>query len=217
MNLTRSNCSPYTFCTINKVPIHACIDTGSSKTIISVKLFQQLKGPFAVSNALKMKLAHASDMMAREIGPVSIEFMNGAKKISHMIYVANIQDDMLLGYDALKKMKAMVDTEKEELTFKDTQLASKLFKAQDLQLRTKEETQVQRVVLKNAITIPAKSEAVVRVQCPPCGSEFAYFEPEELESCVASRTLCRGDAWPIINMVNTSEMRKRFTFPLVKI
>ena len=208
ISLAKSINCPYVACTVNQVMAHACVDTGASRTLISEELFKKLKGPFAVSKPITMVLAEKDQQMqARQIGPVNIALCNGSEKIELVVYVANIADDVLLGYDALKALKAIVDASTDEIRFKNSAKSSKLFRAEEAKLQSTGVMQVRKVTLKNAITVPAWSEAVVRVSCPPCGSSITFFEPNNIQEGMLSGTVCQGSEWPIINVLNLSDQK----------
>lgn len=94
---------------INEVPVEAVIDTAAQVTIISDKLYQSL---IPKSPIIKRVVLHTSGrdlkMIGCKVGPVSISIESQAFP-NLEVYVAPMEDDMLLGLDFLYQQKTIID------------------------------------------------------------------------------------------------------------
>ena len=99
------------------VPIKAVVDTAAQVTIISDKVYHALKKPPRVLRDVKLLTACRQLSMAAFVaGPVRMRI--GHKWYKENLYVAPIEQDMLLGFDILQGVgKAVLDMGRGTLLF----------------------------------------------------------------------------------------------------
>ena len=200
INLVHSESCPVIFCLVGKIPLHAVVDTGATKTIISEEIYQKMNKPPPIVNTVKMKLAGKDQfLIAKQIGPVEIKLQNNIV-IHRMVYVAPIQDQMLLGIDTLRFLKARLDAGEFKLEIGNVTLPLKhqnqvQTKGKQYQAREGMDNAVRRadeyrvsdsgekekfipLVLKHHVLIPAGSEVVTEIHVKgSTGSPITWLEP----------------------------------------
>ena len=103
---------------LQNVPIKAVIDTAAEVTIISDKLYQNLPEKPSVIRKVKMNTAGRDlSMTGCVCGPFSL--ILGGLNFFENVYVAPIQDDMLLGLDFMRKHKVLVNIPEEHISMGD--------------------------------------------------------------------------------------------------
>lgn len=99
---------------LQTVPIKAVIDTAAEMTIISDKLYQSLsEKPSAMCKVKTNMAGRYLSLTGCVYGPFSI--ILGGLKCLENVYVAPIQDDMLLGLDFMHKHKVLVNIPEENI------------------------------------------------------------------------------------------------------
>jgi hypothetical protein len=92
---------------VNSKDITAVIDTGAEVPIISDKVYESLEAkPPAKKRTVMHGAGRTMTMNTCIIGPVDLEI--GAKTYTSDVYVAPMDDDMLLGLDFMRKKKHAV-------------------------------------------------------------------------------------------------------------
>jgi transposase InsO family protein len=116
------------------------------------------------------------------------------------MYVAPIQDDMLLGLDFLRRAEALINLPEEHL-----RLGESVIK----EIGSAKETEVATVRVCKTTTIPPNS--VAHIQCEIDKHLSAYYvEPLEQADIVIPRTVHDEDAQPVLCMVNLSDRHVKF-------
>lgn len=96
---------------VNKTKVMAVVDTAAEVTIISAKLYESLPSKLKTKQHTMMHGAGRDmKMTAFIIGPVDIGI--GSQIYPSDVYVAPIDDDMLLGLDFLYKYNVVLDCSK---------------------------------------------------------------------------------------------------------
>ena len=103
---------------INQVNIEAVVDTAADISIISSKTFEKYWKDVGYNSKVMVLNAagEGQTFRAKQSNIVDVEI--GGRTISQPIWVAPINDGMLLGLDILKKMKATIDTSTGEVKCK---------------------------------------------------------------------------------------------------
>ncbi|MCG7866421.1 MAG: retropepsin-like domain-containing protein [Candidatus Thiodiazotropha taylori] len=100
-------------------PIKAIIDTAAEVTIISDKVYENLSEKPGVLRKVKMNTAGRDlSMTAFLCGPFHVKL--GGQDFYENIYVAPLQDPMLLGLDFMRKHKVLVNIPEEHICIQDT-------------------------------------------------------------------------------------------------
>ncbi len=224
VNLTHPDSCPIVFCQVDQVPLHAVVDTGATKTIISEETFRQMKKPMAINKVVNMKLAGKDQsLQAKRIGPVEIKLHNNIT-FQTMVYVAPIEDAMLMGMDTLTFLKAKLDAGEFKMTIGDHTLplkekrqvwdrgkadTDKVRRVKELR-KGYEEVKPTPLVLKEKVLIPAKSEVVtsipMKMQGIPC-SQYIWLEPNRNLQVMVSSLVFKGYGLPVVSFINHEERK----------
>ncbi|GFO16517.1 Pol polyprotein [Plakobranchus ocellatus] len=93
---------------VGNVSVDAIIDTAAEITIISEEVYKRLIPRPRLSGKRRVQMAgKGQESWANLVGPISVKV--GPLSTQETIYVAQINDDMLLGVDFLDKYNAVID------------------------------------------------------------------------------------------------------------
>ena len=96
--------------------VHAVVDTAAEVTLISDRLFHTLNPPPPFIRPCKIATAgREMSMDGSVVGPVRLKI--GDRECTENIYVAPLEDEMLLGFDLLTKYGAKIDMGRKTITF----------------------------------------------------------------------------------------------------
>ncbi|KAK3085526.1 hypothetical protein FSP39_004678 [Pinctada imbricata] len=128
----------------------------------------------------------------------SFQLESGSMKMGNLqfqesIYVAPIEDNMLLGLDFLKKHKAKVDLSRDTIAIGN----------ETLSMNNGEQVKVAQVKVRRKIKIPARSAP--KVSCELNMPLYEYVVEPELDSLMVPRSVQRGDKPPIMTFFNCSD------------
>ena len=100
---------------INGVVVAAVIDTAAQVTIISDKLYQSFKEKPAILSKVTLNTAGRDlKMLGYKVGPVNI-VIGSQTFADNEVYVAPVEDKMLLGLDFLQHHQAVINMGNGEL------------------------------------------------------------------------------------------------------
>ena len=185
---------------IQGVKTFAVVDTAAEVTIISDKLYESLEEKPKIIKEVVMNTAGRDlKMKAHIVFPVRLKL--GEKVYEEQIYVAPIEDEMLLGIDFLEKHKADIDICERQLKLDGITLP--------MQLSSDGTTpKVARVVLNRRTIIPPNS--VVKVTgFTKMGNQPYTIEPDKKSKVLIPRTLYEGGTHPVLCLVNVTERNVR--------
>ncbi|VDH94525.1 Hypothetical predicted protein [Mytilus galloprovincialis] len=157
---------------INDYELKAVIDTGAEVTVLSEKVYRNL----AKEYHLELKTATRGLLVAEEgkkmsaTGITEIEMSLGPLRFTWPVYVAPLNDDLLLGCDIIDEMDITVNT-KRGIQIKDIWYPCEV---------KRRENKVLRIVLNKSISIKSQSEMIIQILVPDTEifkSNFALFEP----------------------------------------
>ena len=104
-------------------PVKAVVDSAAEVTIVSDKVYETLKHP--PKKLREVTLLAAGRQMAMKgfvVGPVRLKI--GTQWYSENVYIAPIEQDMLLGFDILfQRGKSVLNMDKRTLTFYDQEIS----------------------------------------------------------------------------------------------
>lgn len=179
--------------------INAVVDTAAEVTIISDSVFRGMepKPPF-----LKKVILHTAgrDMKMKGfvVGPVALKLGNST--FPEAVYVAPIQDDMLLGLDFL--LRHGVDIKLNELHLYFREEGEKV--AIEVDGRVTKENKVAKVIIEKTVKVPPNS--VLRLQCEITDRLTDYMiEPEEDLEVIVPRTLHLAGSKPRVCLLNITD------------
>lgn len=175
------------------------VDTAAEVTIISDSVFRGMepKPPF-----LKKVILHTAgrDMKMKGfvVGPVALKLGNST--FPEAVYVAPIQDDMLLGLDFL--LRHGVDIKLNELHLYFREEGEKV--AIEVDGRVTKENKVAKVIIEKTVKVPPNS--VLRLQCEITDRLTDYMiEPEEDLEVIVPRTLHLAGSKPRVCLLNITD------------
>ena len=105
----------------NRRPMAAVIDSAAEVTNLSDKIYNSLQGrPQILRKTVMYAAGRGMQMDTIIVGPVKLEV--GSKSYCTDVYVAPIDDDMLLGLDFLKRHQTITDLKNNTFTIGDDQI-----------------------------------------------------------------------------------------------
>ena len=105
----------------NRRPMAAVIDSAAEVTILSDKIYNSLQDrPQILRKTVMYAAGKGMQMDTIIVGPVKLEV--GSKSYCTDVYVAPIDDDMLLGLDFLKRHQTITDLKNNTFTIGDDQI-----------------------------------------------------------------------------------------------
>ena len=105
----------------NRRPMAAVIDSAAEVTILSDKIYNSLQDqPKILRKTVMYAAGRGMQMDTIIVGPVKLEV--GSKSYCTDVYVAPIDDDMLLGLDFLKRHQTITDLKNNTFTIGDDQI-----------------------------------------------------------------------------------------------
>ena len=186
---------------VEGVVVQATVDTAAEATIISNQLFERLGNKYDKrKEVIKIMYTAGKDqtLPAFLIGPVCIDL--GPLSTKELIYVAPIQDDMLLGMDFHRKHATTIDFKRDVI----------LVKSQAIHIAPRKEQEVYssyQFFLSEEVSIPANS--VANTLCSAeleTGMEYVIEREDDL-SVLSPRVLVEGstDQQFSVCLVNISD------------
>ena len=176
--------------------VDAVVDTAAEVTIISDRFYRSLKKPPAKVRDVKLLTAgRQMSMMGFIVGPTELKI--GDKVFSEFVYVAPIEQDMLLGFDILvSRGAAILDMGAGMLTFAGQRIQMKVGGKSGI-------PSVARVtVAKRQVIAP---HSVGRLQCSVSSDMSEYvLEGDAALKVLIPRTVCESSK-PIISVLNVSD------------
>ena len=175
--------------------LNAVVDTASEVTLISDKVYQGLQPqPQVVRNFLLYAAGRNMKMRGYEIKPVEVKLGNYETKES--IYVAPIEDDMLLGLDFLRKHHADISLSSDALHIGGQTMP---FDSGEVS----RELKIARVKVKRKVKVPALS--AIKVSCSLDQPMEEYYTESEVNHLMVPRTVQNGKTPPIMVFFNCSD------------
>ncbi|MEW8548561.1 MAG: retropepsin-like aspartic protease [Candidatus Thiodiazotropha sp.] len=181
---------------VQGVQTAAVVHTAAEVTIISDKLYNSLQEKPKIMKEVVMNTAGRDlKMKAHIVFPIKLEL--GTRTYEEQIYVAPIEDDMLLGIDFLEKHKADIDICERQLKLDGITLPMQLSS-------DGKPPKVARVILNKRTVVPPNS--VVKVKgFTEMGDQPYTIEPDHESKVLIPRTLYDGGSEPVICLVNVTE------------
>lgn len=131
------------------------VDTAAEVILISEEVYRSLKSAPPILREVIMNTAgKGMQMNGYVVGPVNLEL--GSKLIQSNMYVAPIQDDMLLCFDLLKAHCIDLQMSERQLRVRDEVIPITMFKVRQV-------PRVANVTISEKITVPPNS--VMKISC----------------------------------------------------
>ena len=179
---------------VNDLTVEAVVDTAAEVTILSDRVFDKLRNKPQVLQEVKLLTAgRQMSMMGKIVGPFDVKI--GDKWYSETLYVAPIEQDMLLGFDILERGKSILNMSG-HIIFDGQPIVMKVSN------RTKSPSVAKVTVAQRKLVRP---KSAVYIKCLLSDKmEECYVEPQQDLSVLVPRTLCNGGTTVTVSAVNTS-------------
>ena len=106
--------------TVNDVDVWFTMDTGAARTIVSNKVFEQIRDKPIAKKDRDLPLAQASGSPQSNIGVATLNMKMGQVELCKKVPVADIQDDVLVGMDISNEFDVLTSKRKAVLEGKDS-------------------------------------------------------------------------------------------------
>ena len=181
---------------LQNVPVKAVVDTAAEVTIISDRIFNEMDPkPPCLRRVTLYTAGRDLSMQGFVVGPVQLKL--GKNIFPETVYVAPIQDDMLLGLDFLLRQKVDLELNDRCMVFGE--------KGERVSIEVvKSDNKVAKVTIRKTTRIPPNS--AVRLQCEIAEKLTEYMiEPVEDLEVVIPRTLHAAGSTPHVCMLNLTD------------
>ena len=199
--LGTSDPSPTIMCKIGNVEVKAVVDTGANCTVISPVLFEKMKPkPPLVAERKLQSAAKNQTFDAKKVGPISVTL--GTESMTTNVWVAPIHDEVLLGVDILKTLRAKVDLGTGTLEVGGETLILGVKRVWD---PGKEES---ILVTHKKLTIPPNCGMRIPIKVKDT-IQNAILEPDLTLPVLVSRTLLQDTDTPLVDLINCGDQPVR--------
>ncbi|MES9883357.1 MAG: retropepsin-like aspartic protease, partial [Sedimenticola sp.] len=182
--------------TVQGMVIEAVIDTAAEVTLISDRLYERLpRKPATVKEVIMHTAGREMNMKGFIIGPVQIQL--GNRQFEDQVYVAPIEDNMLLGLDFMQKHGVNINIPDGQLQIGRETIDMK-YSHQDGPVK------VARVTVSHREVIPPNSAVTLKCEISRILPDY-IVEPVSGLSVVIPRTLHLGGRSPKVCIINWSE------------
>ncbi|MCG7869674.1 MAG: retroviral-like aspartic protease family protein, partial [Candidatus Thiodiazotropha taylori] len=177
-------------------PLKAVVDTAAEVTIISDRVFRELEPkPPHLKKVILHTAGRDMKMDGFVVGPVAVQLGNSI--FSEAVYVAPIQDDMLLGLDFLLRHGVDIKLEDRRLHCKARNEEIPI----EVERASGQENKVAHVIIEKTVTLPPNS--ATRLRCKISDKLADYIiEPEGDLEVAIPRTLHVAGSEPTVCMLN---------------
>ena len=179
--------------------VEGIVDTASEVTIISDKLFDALPDKPSILKSITLYTA-GRDMSMKGYLLEPTELVIGGLVFQENLYVAPLEDDMLIGLDFMSKHKAMVDMKQGQICIQDQNVPFVDKKDNSVTAVTKTQIRMTR-----RTDVPPRS--VVRIPCyakQTLESQNYIIEPD-ITTLLAPRVCVVSTRNPVMTFVNLSD------------
>ena len=185
---------------VSNKTVKAVVDTAAQVTIISDKVFNSLKHkPKKISDAKLLNAGRELSMTGMVVGPVRLKI--GERWYTENIYVAPIEQEMLLGFDILvNRGQALLDMSNGILFFDGMRLSL------DMDTEGGSPT-VSRVTVDKRRIIPPHSVAKIKCKMDQDLTDYV-IEPVEQSKFLTPRIVREGGTEPIMCLINPTDRYK---------
>ena len=163
---------------VNGVNVKFLIDSGSRPTILSSRMYEKLNSKPCLYRSTGLKLADGRPLSQAGVGKFKLEL--GVIDVEHDVWVADIQEEGLLGYDFLHKYNCDLKLSTNKLTVHTPSLLKdqKPTDPDDIS-----EQACCRVAVAETSIIPANSESLIQARLltkPKLQAKVGVIEPREV-------------------------------------
>lgn len=192
-------------CKVNDVSVDAVVDTAAMVTIISETVYEKLSPKPPVIGSTVMKAAGENlTFSAHLVGPIS--FTTGSTTLQTHIFVGPITDDMLFGLELLKRVRAVIDLDRDLIRCNNEILPLN----QESRDKGNGRSEVSAVALPQPLKIPSNSEVVFPISLEEAcwnsvNSDLLLLEPAEDLPVFVARAIYSYGKPLAVNILNASD------------
>ena len=178
-------------CRINNEPITAIVDTAANVTVLSEKVHNNMEMKLPIIKQVSMRAAGENmSFKAQKTDKVSIKLNN--IETYRNIFIAPINDTMLLGFDILHELNAHIDVKLGEVTCKAPEKEGEIISPTNIRsiLEEIEGGQIP-VILQENVLLKENSETILPVYIPnqTLTSQCIYYEPAKGFPALVARSV----------------------------
>ena len=182
---------------VGSMDINARIDSSAEITILSSKIFEQLKKVPAKIKDVNLQIAD-NDTVLKGFIIQPLKMKLGNQGLSERVYVASIGDDMLLGHDLLHHLGVCLDMQTDTLVLNGERIpVTTSFKHSRLIIA--------RVSMRKRVTVPPNSVVLFTCKLNTKIQEDYSVEPVDQLKVWMPRTVCSAETEPTICLVNPTD------------
>jgi len=181
--------------------IDCLVDTGATLTLISPKVWDNVKDGTVTLSRFDKELVSASGDPINIQGKTPVQLEINGMQFQVTVVVADIDNDMILGLDFLQAEGGMLDLVKSTLSLR----------GQSIKLSCSGSIGCYRVVVAERTEVPARAEIIVQgtIQSKGLGKEtLCLIEPEQKmyleDGPIVAKTLVRGEQQIPLRVMNLS-------------
>ena len=178
-------------CLINDEPITAIVDTAADVTVLSDKAHEQMKFKLPIIKEVAMRAAGENmSFRAKKTDKVNIT-VNKVTTKRH-IYIAPINDTMLLGFDILHEMNAKIDVKTGEVECEMSKIQGETIPSQSIRsILEEDDGEPIPVILQEEVQLKKNSETIlpVYIDNQSFNSNCIYFEPTKEMPVLIARSV----------------------------
>ena len=185
------------------IPIEAVVDTAAEVTIISDRVYKELNwtGPI-IKQVLLQTAGRELKIKGFIIGPLALQI--GSHVYEEEVYVATIEDKMLLGLDFLRRNKMSINLGQEEGYLEVNEQKIPFVLKDKLKKGTQKEPKASRVRVCQRTIIPPNTAKIVTC-ASKCQKTDYMVEPITVGEITMPRTLHQKNQQPRICMLNLTD------------
>ena len=183
-------------CRINTEHVIGVLDTAADVTVISEDIYEKMSIKPKITQQINLKAAGEDQIFgAKMTEPIRLQI--GSEYMMVSVYVAKINDPMLIGLDVLKGMEAKIDVGKREVTFRNQKMKM------DGQTEHEELEKDKLIKIRRMIKIPSRSEVIVKIE-KKHSLKDVIFEPSPDLGVGLACSIHKGDQDMTLSFINLS-------------
>ena len=196
----------YTTAKLNGHDVDCLVDTGATLSLVSTRVWNMIDGQSHNLDEFSTEIVSASGNPIDIKGQTTVNLLiNNNTMCTCVVIVADIEADVILGLDFMKKERIQIDIETNSLFIQGKKCPMNCYGSLGCY----------RIVVAEKIEVPARSEVLVQGKVPVkdvLKEDLCLIEPIEkafeTEKCIAAKSLVHGSQSIPLRMMNlTNEVQ----------